>query len=177
MSTAQKTIFSFSRCPEKVVFPKTLYWNMISLVLSGEMIFLFPKNMILQLGREMKDDLSQKNTQKYNIFFKLSEKMVFSKRATLRDMIFFVLSRKIVFFPKICYFFLGQEVRDYLSQEIHKNIFSVYMYRCYKRSATPLCRKKQRWSYLAKIHLKVIEVLDWHPTKSSSNSLYSHGDL
>ena len=29
----------------------------------------------------MKDDLSQKNTWKYDIFFKLSEKMVFPKRA------------------------------------------------------------------------------------------------
>ena len=29
----------------------------------------------------MKDDLSQKNTRKYDIFFKLSEKIVFSKRA------------------------------------------------------------------------------------------------
>ena len=70
------------RCHEKMVFPKKLRWNMIFLVLSGDMIFLFPENMILQLGRKMKDDLSQKNTQKY-IFFKLSEKMVFPKRATL----------------------------------------------------------------------------------------------
>ena len=83
MSTAQKTIFYFSRCPEKMVFPKKLRWNMIFLVLSGDMIFLFPENMILELGRKMKDDLSQKNTQKYNIFFKLFEKMVFPKRATL----------------------------------------------------------------------------------------------
>ena len=103
MSTAQKTIFSFSRCPEKVVFPKTLYWNMISLVLSGEMIFLFPKNMILQLGREMKDDLSQKNTQKYNIFFKLSEKMVFSKRS------FLYYLERLCFFRKHAIFSLGRK--------------------------------------------------------------------
>ena len=58
---------------------------MIFLVLLGKMIFLFPKNMILQLHlrRKMKDDLSQKNARKYNIFFKLSEKMVFSKGAAL----------------------------------------------------------------------------------------------
>ena len=29
----------------------------------------------------MKDDLSQKNTWKYDIFFKCSEKMVFSKKS------------------------------------------------------------------------------------------------
>ena len=56
--TARKTIFSFSIRPEKMVFPKKLRWNMIFLVLSGKMIFLFPKNMILHVRRKMKDDLS-----------------------------------------------------------------------------------------------------------------------
>ena len=56
--TARKTIFSFSRCPEKMVFPKKLRWNMIFLVLSGKMIFLFPENMILHVRRKMKEDLS-----------------------------------------------------------------------------------------------------------------------
>ena len=41
--TARKTIFSFSRRPEKMVFPKKTNWNMIFLVLSGNMILLFPK--------------------------------------------------------------------------------------------------------------------------------------
>ena len=84
------------------------------------------------------------------------------------------------FFPKTWYFFLGQKVRDDFPQEIHGNIiFSVYTYGCYKRSATPLCQKKknQRQSYPAKIYLKVIDILDWHPRKSSSNSLYFHGSL
>ena len=56
--TARKTIFSFSRRSEKMVFPKKLSWNMIFLVLSGKMIFLFPENMILHVRRKMKDDLS-----------------------------------------------------------------------------------------------------------------------
>ena len=55
--TARKTIFSFSRRPEKTVFPKNLRWNMIFLVLSGKMIFLFPENNILHVRRKMKDDL------------------------------------------------------------------------------------------------------------------------
>ena len=41
---------------------------MVFLELSGKMILLFPENMILPLGRKMKDDLSQKNTWKYDIF-------------------------------------------------------------------------------------------------------------
>ena len=56
--TGRKTIFSFSGRPEKMVFPKKLRWNMIFLVLSGKMIFLFPENMILHVRRKMKDDLS-----------------------------------------------------------------------------------------------------------------------
>ena len=152
---------------------------MIFLVLSGKIMFLFPKNMILHPRRKIKDDLSQKNTRKYDISFKLSEKMVFWKGATPGDDLSCIIWKNGIFFPKTRYFFLGQEVRDDLSQERHGNmIFSVYTYGCYKRSVTPLCQKKnQRWSYPAKIHLKVIDVLDWHPIKSSRNSLYFHGDL
>ena len=73
---------------------------MIFFVLSGKMIFLFPENMILPLRRKMKDDLSQKNTRKYDIFFKRSEKWSFQK-VQRWDMIFVVLSGKMVFFfPK-----------------------------------------------------------------------------
>ena len=128
-----------------MVFPKKLHWKMIFLVLSGKMIFLFPENMILHLRRKMKDDLSQKNTRKYDIFFKLSEKMVFSKRATPGHDHSSIMWRDGISFPKSWYSFLGQEVRDDLSQEIHGNmIFSVYTYGCYKRGVTPLCQKKKK---------------------------------
>ena len=39
---------------------KKMCWCMISLVLLGKMVFLFPENMILHLRRKMKDDLSHK---------------------------------------------------------------------------------------------------------------------
>ena len=58
--TAQKTIFSFSKCIEKMIFGKKLNWNMIFVVSSGKMIFLFPKNMILFVRWKMKDDLFEK---------------------------------------------------------------------------------------------------------------------
>ena len=32
-NTARKTKFSFSKCSEKMVFPKQLHWNMIFLIL------------------------------------------------------------------------------------------------------------------------------------------------
>ena len=103
--TPRKTIFSFSMCFEKIVLPKKLHWNMIFLVLSGKMIFLFPENMILFLRHKRKDDLSQKNTWKYDNFFKCSEKMVFQRNSHL-NMIFFVISGKMVFlFSKKYYIF------------------------------------------------------------------------
>ena len=67
-TTARKTIFSFSRRPEKMVFPKKSRWNMILLVLSGKMIFLFLENMILHLKRKTKDDLSQKKYTEIRYF-------------------------------------------------------------------------------------------------------------
>ena len=55
---ARKIIFSFSKYSEKTVFSKKLRRNMIFLVLSKKMIFLFHE--IIFLGDKMKDDLSQK---------------------------------------------------------------------------------------------------------------------
>ena len=97
LTTARKTIFSFSKCSEKMIFPEKSHWNMNFLVLSGKMIFLFTKNMILFFRQKMKDGITQKNTWKYHIFFKCSEKMIFPKKP-LWNMIFLVLSGKIVFF-------------------------------------------------------------------------------
>ena len=176
--TARKTTFYFSRRPKKMVTPKKLRWNMILLVLSGKMIFLFPENMILPLRRKMKDDLSHKNTRKYDIFFKLSGTMVFPKGSG-RHMIFLVLSEKMVFSSqKHDIFSLGRKweavfLRKYME---------IWHFLCTRTGVTnvaprPSVKKNQRWSYPAKIHLKVIDVLDWHPRKSSSNSLYFHGDL
>ena len=57
-------------------FQKNFPWNMIFLVSSGKMIFLFPENVILFFRRKMKNHLSpkkkkkkkKKNTWTYNIF-------------------------------------------------------------------------------------------------------------
>ena len=51
--TAQKTVFSFSKCSEKMVFSKKVPWNMIFLVSSGKIIFLFNENMILFFRQKM----------------------------------------------------------------------------------------------------------------------------
>ena len=63
-----------------------------------------------------------------------------------------------------------------------RNYMEIWHFLCTRTGVTnvvtrPSVKKSQRWSYPAKIHLKVIDVLDWHPRESSSNSLYFHGDL
>ena len=48
----------------------------------------------------MKDDLSQKNTWKYDIFFKRSEAMVFSKRVAPGHDLSCIIWKDGIFFPK-----------------------------------------------------------------------------
>ena len=112
---------------------KRSYWNMVFLVLlSRKMIFLFPENIVLFFRRKMKDDLPEKNTWKYDIFFKFLKKMICPKKSHW-NMIFLVLSGKIVFLYQKIYRFLGQKIKDDYSQEKNGNmIFYVYMHKCYK---------------------------------------------
>ena len=73
---------------------------MIFLVLSGKIIYLFPKNMILHLRQNMKADLSQKkNTRKYDIFFKPF------KRRHAGTWSFLYYLEKWYFFPENMIFF------------------------------------------------------------------------
>ena len=95
--TTRKTIFSFSRRPEKMVFPKKSRWNMVFLLLLGKMISLFPENMILPLKQKMEDDHSQKNARKYDISSNVLKRWSFQK-GPRRDMIFLVLSGKMLCF-------------------------------------------------------------------------------
>ena len=116
--TARKTIFSFSKCSEKMAFSKKLHWNMIFLILSGKMIFLFPENIILFFRRKIKDDISQKNTRKYDIFFKCSEKMVFQKKSHQNMIFLIVLFGKMIFlFPENMILSFRQKMKDDVSQK------------------------------------------------------------
>ena len=161
-----------------MVFPKWSHCNVIFLVLSGKIVFLFPENVILPFRRKMKDDLSQKNTRKYDIFFKRSEKMIFLKGPRW-DMIFLLLSGKMVFFSRKhdIFYLCGKWETIFLKKHME-----IWYFLCACKGVTnvaprPLSKKNQIWFYSAKIHLKVFDVLDWHSRKSSNTSLYFHGDL
>ena len=130
--TARKTIFYFSRRPEKMVFPKKLRWNLIFLVLSGNIIFLFPENMILPPDGKWKmiflKKSKQKKPSKYDIYFKFTEKMDFSKRIAPGYDFSCTIWKGGIFPRKHGIFSLGRkQQRDNLSQEIHGNmIFSIW---------------------------------------------------
>ena len=105
---------------------------MIFLVLSGKMIFLFPENMILFFRHKRKDDLSQKNTWKHDIFSRRSGKMIFLGYSH-QNTIFHVISGKMVFiFPGKIFFWGGGEKmkEDDLYQNTRGNMaFSVHLRR------------------------------------------------
>ena len=74
--TSRKNILSFffnflkrwSSQKIALVFEKKMHWNLIFFVLSGRIIFLFPKNKILFFRRKVKDNISPENTWNYDIF-------------------------------------------------------------------------------------------------------------
>ena len=134
---------------------------MIFLVLLGKIMFLFLENMILTLGGKWK-----------MIFFKkIQGNMIFSSS---RDMIFLVLSGKIVFFP-----WAGSQQLPFSRNTWRYDIFcvDVWALKTWCHAPPPHAKENQRWPYSTKIHLKVIDVLDWHLGKSSSNSLFLQRDL
>ena len=73
----------------------------------GKIKFRLPENMILHLRRKMKDDLSQKNTPKYDNFFKLSGRIVFSKRTAPEHDLSYIIWEDGTFSRKHDIFSLG----------------------------------------------------------------------
>ena len=176
--TARKTIFSFSRPPEKMVFLKKSHWNMIFLVLSGKMIFLFPENMISQAdGKWTMTFSKKKKKKKYTeiYFLQMSWKVGLFKKDRTGIWFFLYFRERWYFSPEKMVFFPGRRTRERgrrpSSRNTRKHVFSIWY------APRPPAKKDQRWSYPAKIHLKVIDTHDRHPRKSPRNSLYFHVDL
>ena len=107
--------------------------------------FFFPKTRSYTLDGKWKMIFLKKSKQKYDISFRPYEQMVFSKRTARGRDISCIIWKDDIFFLNTRYYFLRQETRDGLSQEIQGNmIFSVDTYGCYKRVFTPLCQKKKK---------------------------------
>ena len=156
-----------------MVFTKKLHWNLIFLVLSGKIIFIFPENERWSFSKKKKKKKKKKHG---NMVFNSNVLKRWSfQKGLVQQIIFLVLSGKVVFFSwKHGIFSLdGKWGRKDLSQEIHRNmIFSTWYF-----PHRPWEKKNQRRSYPAKIHLKVIDIPDRRPRKSSGHSLCLHGEI
>ena len=130
--------------------------------------------MIFLKKKKKKKRKKRKVTRKYDIYFKCSEKMVFSKRIVPRHDLFCNIWKGGIFFPQNMVFFPWTENERGVT---FRKIYTEAWYFLFDMFNAPCEKKNQRGSYPAKIHLKVINISDWYPRKSSRNILYLHGDL
>ena len=161
-------LFFFSRRPENMVFPKKMRWNLIFLVLLENMIFISPENMILPPGGKWKMIFLKKIRGNMAFSSNVLKRWSFRKGPS-QDMIFLVLAGKVVFFSrKHAFFFPVRKTREGWLFPGNTRKHDIFYLIC----STPPCEEKnQRRPYAAKIHLKVIDIPDQHPKKSSRNSL------
>ena len=123
--TARKTIFSLSKCSEKIIFPKNfaLEYNLSCIVRKDDISF--PKKYNIFFRQKMKDDLSQKKYMEIYIF-QMFWKDGLSKKLRW-NMIFLISWGKMAFlFPENIIFFLRTKNERWSFSKIHGNMmFSV----------------------------------------------------
>ena len=178
---------NFKHCTEnQILFFQTSWKDGLSkkIVMKYDLSCIIEKNdiyenMILPLDGKWKMIFVKKNTRKYDIFFKCSEKMVFSKEIiTLGYDLYCIIWKDGIFSRK----------HDISSLEgkweasFSKKYMEIWNFMCTRTVVTnvapcPSVKKNQAWFYTAKIHLKVIDVLDWHSRNNSSNSHFSYIDF
>ena len=92
----------FFKCLWKDCLSKKSHWNMIFLVvLFGKMIFFPPEYMILFFRGKMKDDLSQKNTWKYDVSSNALKRWPFQKKIALKYDLSCIIWKGGIFYRKI----------------------------------------------------------------------------
>ena len=121
--TAPKTIFSFSRRPEKMIFPKYCAGIWSFLYYRERWNFFFPKILSYTLGGKWKMVFLKKYTEIW-YFLQAFWKYGLSKKCRAGTWSFLYYLERWYFFPKTWSFFLGQKVKDGLSREIHGNMHS-----------------------------------------------------
>ena len=179
----KRCFFSHNHCTENQIFFFQTSWKDglskkialeydLSRIIGKDHVFL-SRNMILTLGGKWKMIFfKKKNARKYDIFFRPPEKKVFSRKTALGHDLFCIIWKDGIFFPKTRYFFLGRKP----ATTFLKKYMEIWYFLCTRVGVTglvsrPPAKKNQGWHYPAKLHLKANDVLDWHPGKSSSNSL------
>ena len=121
----------------------------------GKYDIYFSRKYDLTPRRKMKDDLSQKNTRKYGIFFKCSEKMVFSKRTEPGHDLSCTSWKGGIFFQKTCFFFPCTENERGMT---FPEKYTETWYFLFDMFHAPLRRKKSKTTLCCKNTPKG----DWH---------------
>ena len=91
------------------------YLNMVILHISWLQLsgkIFFSENMMLLPDENERWYFLKKNTRKYDIYFKYSENMVFSKRIAPGHDFFCTIWKGGIFFLKTWYFFPGRNKRE-----------------------------------------------------------------
>ena len=154
---ARKTIFPFSKCSEKMDFPKKSNWNMIFLVSTGKMAFLFPKNMILFFRDGKWNDLSQKKYMEIWFFLQMFWKCGFFKKNPLEWDLFCITKKDgISFSRKFDIFSIhGKWKMIFLKNAWKYDAFSIFGKDSLSFMKFPFCLKKAKMILSRKIHLKM----------------------
>ena len=107
-NTAPKTIFSFSRRPEKMVFPKKLCWNMIFLYCRKRWYFILPKIWSYTLNWKWKMIFLKKYKKIWH-FFPTVWNNGLSKKGCAGKWSFLYYLKRWYFFPRKHIFSLGRK--------------------------------------------------------------------
>ena len=169
-------MFSFSRLPEKRwSFHKN--WNISGYFLCYRVRwnFFLPKIWSYPLDGRWKMIFLKKYTEIWYFLQTFWKDGLFKRGAGTWSFLYYL--ERWYFFPKTWYFFLNRKWETIFLKKYMEIYFLCARTGVTNMAPRPSVKKSQRWSYPAKIHLKVIDVLDWHSRKSSSNSLYFHGGL
>ena len=178
VQTLHEKPYFFFKCSEKMVFPKTSHWNMIFLVLSGKMIFIFSENIILFFRRKMKDDLSQKKYMEIWYFLQMPEKDDLFQKISRWNMVFLVLSGKIVFFSrKYDSFSLDGKWKMIFLKKYMEVWYFLHICINITNMILPFCKKKSTMIFSRKNTLKCEWHSRLHSRKNSNDSLCFYGDL
>ena len=167
--TARKTIFSFSRRPEKMVFPKKSCWNMIFLTLLGKIMFLFPENDLTPYTENERWWSFSKKYMEIWYFLQTFWNDGLFKKGRAGTWSFLYYLERWYFFPENTIFFpwAGGQRRPFSRNTWKYDIF-VWALQTWCHALLP---KK------SKMVLSRKNILDCYPRKSPSKSLYFHGDL
>ena len=175
--TARKTFFFFQDVLKRWSFQKNWLEYDLSRIIQK-----------VHVSFSRKYDLRpETENERWSFSKKTHENMIFSsnflkrwsfQKGPRRGMIFLVLSGKMIFFPENTIFFpwAGSQRWPFSRNAWKYDIFCVPLWVLQTWFHVPL-PKKINDGLIPQNTPKVIDVLDWHPWKSSSNSLYFHGDL